>query len=196
MVYRLPNTWRGSVAKTEPLRVLLDSSAFIAVMKGEPSATRIDGLLGMIDRGEAELVESVLVLTEIYKRSTVANKKERQRQDARLAQILAKLESPDVTLVDVTVPSARRATDYRHEHKLKTADAAHLATAVLNKCDWFVTLDRDFPELEDVKVFCLQALDSSIPVPWDVPVQDPLFPMTDNVVAFPPAPTTTDSVTD
>ena len=40
----------------------MDSSALLAVIKDEPGADRLDGLLEMIGRGDAELVESVIVL--------------------------------------------------------------------------------------------------------------------------------------
>lgn len=169
------------MAKSDIKRVLLDTSVLISWIRGEPAAARIAGALNMIDRGEAQLVESVLVLAEVYKQSTAASKSERDQQDAKLATIRAKLESREVELLDVTAPVARRATEYRRQFSLKTPDAVLLATAVLNRCDWLLTLDQDFPtQVEQVRVFRAELLDASVPVPWDIPVQDSLFH--DNVI--------------
>lgn len=172
------------MAKSENKRVLLDSSALIAWINGEPAAGRVTGLIDMIDRGDAQLVESVLVLAEVYKRSTASDKDERQRQDVKLGSIRAKLESREVALLDVTAPVARKATEYRVNHKLKVADAIHLATAVLNRCDWLVTLDRDFPQLEGLRIFRMELLDPTTELPWDMPVQESLFAGSGNVISM------------
>ncbi|KYF76117.1 MULTISPECIES: type II toxin-antitoxin system VapC family toxin [Tessaracoccus] len=169
------------MAKTDVKRVLMDSSALLAWINGEPAAGRITGLLDMIDRGEAELVASVIVLAEVYKKSNAVSQRERELQDAKLAAIRAKLESRDVLLLDVTVPVARKATDYRGTHGMKLPDATHLATAVLNRCDWLVTLDRDFPQIDGLRVFRMKELLSSIELPWDTAVQQTFFAADDNV---------------
>ncbi len=171
-------------------RVLLDASALIAVIKDEPVASRVNGLLAMLDRVEAELVESVMIFGEVFKPSDAKEPGQRQQQDAKLAAIRSRLESREVVLLDVTAPVVRKATEYRLSHGLKLPDAIHLATAVLNRCDWLVTLDRDFPQLPGVlKVFRLKDLsDPSVRLPWDVAVQDSLFApevRPDNVVEFP-----------
>lgn len=170
------------MAKIETKRVLLDSSALIAWINGEPAAGRIAGLIDMIDRGDAQLVESVLVLAEVYKRSTASDKAERHRQNAKLSLIRARLESRDVALLDVTAPVARKATEYRVNHNLKVADATHLATAVLNRCDWLVTLDRDFPQLDGLRIFRMELLDPTAELPWDLSVQESLFAGADSVL--------------
>lgn len=171
-------------------RVLLDASALISVIKDEPVAARVDGLLAMLDRGEAELVESVLIFGEVFKPSDSKDPGQRQAQNATLAAIRSRLESREVMLLDVTAPVVRKATEYRLSHGLKLPDAVHLATAVLNRCDWLVTLDRDFPQMPGVlKVFRLEDLaDACIKLPWDVAVQDSLFDgesRPDNVIEFP-----------
>lgn len=173
------------MAKSDIRRVLMDSSALIALIKGEPPAARLAGLLAMIERGDAQLVESVIVLAEVYKRSTHPDQSERQRQDALLDDIRAKLESRDVILLDVTPPVARKATELRAKHGLKLPDAIHLATALLNRCDWLVTLDRDFPQLGALRVFRLELLDPVARLPWDVTIQDALFDQPNNVISMP-----------
>lgn len=176
------------MAKSEPKRVLMDSSALIAWIHGEAPAAQITGLMDMIERGDAHLVESVIVLAEVFRRSTHTDERERRRQNALLDNIRSKLESRDVMLLDVTPPVARKATELRVKYRLKLADATHLATALLNRCDWLVTLDRDFPQLDALRVFNLTRLDTAGPLPWDVPVQGNLFNLTSNVISMPARP--------
>lgn len=171
------------MAKSDVRRVLLDSSALIAVIKDEPGASRLDGLFHMIQQGEAELVESVLVLAEVFKRSTSNDEAQRSLEDAKLENIRALLQSRDVMLLDVTPPVARKATEYRSEYGMKLPDAVHLATGVLNRCDWIVTLDNDFPDIQGVKIYRLSHLkDDSFQLPWDRGMQGALFADTSNVI--------------
>ena len=174
------------MAKTGRPRVLLDSSALIALIKGEPGAERLDGLMEMVERGDAELVESVIVLGEVYQRSNAADEAERNGHDAKLESIRSLLESRDVLLLDVTPPIVKKATGYRQSKKPgKLPDAIHLATAVLNDCDWLVTFDGDFPDIDGLRTLRwadMHAADVSLP--WDIAVQGSLFPELSNVVSL------------
>jgi predicted nucleic acid-binding protein len=178
------------MARTDPPRVLIDACGLIAIIKDEPGAERLDGLLNMIDRHEVQLVESVQILAEVYRKSTAEDPATRDRQDTKLANIRALLESRDVELLDVTLPIIRKATEYRRLMPMKLPDAVYLATAQLNKCDWMVTFDGIFPEVDGMKIFRREHLvEKSFDIPWDLPGQDalPLEPATgdelpDNVV--------------
>lgn len=168
-------------------RVLMDTCALLAIIKSEPGTERLLGLLEMLDRDEAQLVESSLILCEVYKKSGAADAKTRQLEDTKLAGILARLKSRDVELLDVTAPIAERAAEYRALYRLRSADAIHLATAVLNKCVWFVTLDTDYPAIGPLHIYNRQQIcDPSVPLPWDVEVQDSLFSEMDNVFELKP----------
>ena len=171
------------MATSEIPRVLMDSCALLAIIKDEPGAERLDGLMAMIAQGKAQLVESVLVLGEVFKRSDAKDESERDRQDRMLEEVRDLLKSREVQLLDVTPPITDQATQFRRDHGLKLADAVHLATAVLNRCDWFVTFDRDFLKVGDLRIFRIDRLRAStVPLPWDLPGQDPLFDPQSNVV--------------
>lgn len=176
------------MAKSEIPRVLLDSSALIAVIKGEPNSEHIDGLLDMLARGEVQLYESVIVMGEVYKASDSKNPKERDRHEVKLEQIRSLLQSQEVVQLDVTSPIVRKATEYRIQRGMKLPDALHLATAVLNGCDWLVTFDRDFPEQVDgLKLVRLDHVNEARDLPWQRPVEESLFDHLedDNVIQFP-----------
>lgn len=178
------------MAKSDLKRVLIDSCALLAFIKGEPAAARLIPLMGLVDRGEVQLVASVLTLAEVYKQSTAPDEAERNRQNAKLKHIRLKLEARETLLLDVTIPIARKATEYRIAHRMKVPDAVHLATAVLNRCDWLVTLDDDFPlAVEGVQVVRTELLSEDAALPWaGQSLQLALFTDHDagNVVEFKP----------
>lgn len=176
------------MATSETPRVLLDSSALIAIIKDEPNAEHVDGLLDMLARGEVQLIESVIVLAEVFKPSDHKEQALREQHDAQLQHIRSLLQSREVALLDVTPPIARKATEYRLGYRMKLADAVHLATAVLNRCDWLVTYDMDFPQnLVGPKVVRLDHGAEPTTLPWRHHVEDHLFsmPAGDNVIRMP-----------
>lgn len=121
--------------------VLLDASALIGVIKGEPEFECLKSLLAAVDRGEVRLVESTAILAEVqpeHRRDAALH------ADAREA-VRALLESPATQLVDVSTAVARKAGDLRVDHNLTTWDAVHLATAVVAGVDVLVVRDRKFP---------------------------------------------------
>jgi predicted nucleic acid-binding protein len=176
------------VARTDPPRVLIDACALIAIIKDETGAERLDGLMDMITRGDAQLVESVNIMGEVYKKSDADDPATRRLQDEKLKNIRARLESRDVELLDVTLPIVRKATEFRQTYGLKLPDATHLATALLNKCDWLVTFDVQFPDLDGMRTFRMKHLiDTSVGLPWETEIQDALPIVPDNVVPLRPA---------
>lgn len=168
------------MARTDQPRVLIDACAFIAIIRGEDRGQRLLSLMDMIDKKDAQLVESVQILAEVYKKSSATRLDQRALEDQKLDSIRARLVSRDVELFDVTLPIAMRATEYRQAYGMKLADAVHLATAVLNRCDWFVTFDGGFPDIQGLRTFRLKHMqDRSVSLPWEAPVQGELFDLTD-----------------
>lgn len=160
------------MVRSDRPRALLDSSIMLSWIKGEPEARRIQGLLEAIDRGQVALVASTVMLAEVFKRPT-----DQETWGPKMDQVLTKLRSPEVAMFDVTPAIARKAAEYRTAYggTKKTPDALLLATAVLNRCDWLITLDRDFPKDTGVQVFNLHEMHMDSPLPWAQPVQEDLF---------------------
>ncbi len=100
-----------------------------------------------LDDPENEAHGSMLLLPELLSKPMARNL---EREVETLKSILARLE-----LVSVSEPLARLATRLGATHKLRAADAVHLATAAMVGADAFVTNNlKDFrpDEIEEVTV--------------------------------------------
>lgn len=122
--------------------VLLDASALIGVIKGEPEFESLKSLMAAIERGDITLVESTAILAEVQPEHLTDVKPDARRIIREL------LESPTTQLIDVSTVVARKAGDLRVQHGLKTWDAVHLATAIIGNVDVLVVRDHKFPEGE------------------------------------------------
>lgn len=129
---------------------LLDASALIGVIKGEPEFECLKSLLAAVDREEVTLVESTAILAEVVPEHGRDSELHAQARDV----VRALLESPTTQLVDVSTAVARKAGDLRVKHGLHTWDAVHLATAILAGVDVLIVRDHKFPggEYESVYV--------------------------------------------
>lgn len=136
-------------------RVLLDASALIGYLKGEPDFAVLKSLMAAVDRGDVTLVESTAILTEVIPRH--AN--DTSGHATARSSVRALLEDPATELVDVSTPIARKAAELRVRHGLKTWDAVHLATAILAKADVLVVRDGKFPEGEYQGVWVTRPFD-------------------------------------
>lgn len=121
---------------------LLDASALIGVIQGEPAFTSLRPLLTAVDRGDVTLVESTAILAEVIPAHQSDSSEHRRTREA-LRQLL---ESPHTRLIDVSAPVARKAGDLRVQNGLKTWDAVHLATAIIGNVDVLFVRDSKFPE--------------------------------------------------
>ena len=83
------------------------------------------------------------------------------KADRELAHLLEAYEAffnkRDVRLLDVTPPVIERATDLRVKYNLKTPDALHVATAILNNADVALTGDKDWAKCPDLAVEVVSA---------------------------------------
>lgn len=119
---------------------LLDASALIGVIKGDPEFKCLRSLLAAVDREDVTLVESTAILAEV-----VPEHPTDVSRDAR-EKVRALLESEATQLVDVSTSVARKAGGLRVKHGLKTWDAVHLATAILAGVDVVIVRDHKFPK--------------------------------------------------
>lgn len=127
------------MAKNEPKRYLLDTSAFLGIIVGDSDCRSLTGLLEDLENGEAVLVASTVLLTEAMPEHAGDLEPQKRRQ------MLDMLKSGDVELIDVSTPIAELAGRLRVELDMKSIDAIHLATAIQGRVDTLIVRDRAFP---------------------------------------------------
>ena len=134
---------------------LLDASALIVVIEGEPEFECLKSLLAAVDREEVTLVESTAILAEVVPEHGRDTELHTQARDV----VRALLEPPTTQLVGVSTAVARKAGDLRVKHGLHTWDAVHLATAILAGVDVLIVRDHKFPAGEYESVYVTGAID-------------------------------------
>lgn len=122
-------------------RALLDASALIGFIRGEPDFACLRSLLAAVERGEITLVESTAMLAEVQP----AHDGDADLHALAREGVRTLLGAPTTELVDVSAVIARKAGDLRVKHRMSTWDAVHLATAVVARVDVLIVRDHKFP---------------------------------------------------
>ena len=122
-------------------RALLDASALLGVVTGDPDFACLGPLLEAVDAGQIRLVESTAILVEVRPK----HGRDDERNARVRADLLALLQSRKTDLIDVNTVVARKAGELAADLSLETWDAVHLATAILGKVDVFVVRDGKLP---------------------------------------------------
>ena len=133
-------------------RIALDTVPFVYFLERHPTFFgAAKDLFERIEKGKIEAVASTLVLTELLVPAF------REEDSSRAREVLRLLTHfPHLKLVEVTASIASEASRIRAETSLRTPDALHLATALMQKVDWFVTNDKAFIRLHNLPLkICL-----------------------------------------
>lgn len=127
-------------------RIALDTVSFVYFLERHPTYYRsAKDLFERIEKGKIEAVASTLILTELLVPAFRAEDSSRAQEVLRLLT-----HFPHLTLIEVTASIASEASRIRAESSLRTPDALHLATALMQKVDWFVTNDQAFTRLPNL----------------------------------------------
>lgn len=134
--------------------VAIDTAPLIYFI--EQRAPYIDALRPFFqaaDRGDFRVIASSLVLLEVLVHPI-------RRGDEALAHkyndIL--LSAKNIETLPVLPLTAQAAAELRADSNLKTPDAIHLATALTNGATAFLTNDRDFGEVPDLRIMAVSEL--------------------------------------
>jgi len=135
-------------------RVYLDASAIIYYFVDAESpfhAAAVESVGRFRSDPESRLVTSCLSRLECrVKPVRDSNKK-------LLAKYDAFFKRRRLVIADITAAVIERATDLRSLHRFKTPDAIHLATAIEEHADLFLTGDDNLKRCSEVKVEILRA---------------------------------------
>jgi len=131
--------------------VYLDANCFIySVERIDPYRAILDSLWRAVSFGQITIVTSELTLLEVL----VKPLKEGNATVAASYRAVLR-HSPDVRMAPITQVVLEEAANLRATQGLKTPDALHAATALLNGCTLFVTNDSAFRRVSDLTVAIL-----------------------------------------
>jgi len=134
--------------------VYLDTNSFIySVERIDPYRAVLDTLWQSVSAGQVKVVTSELTLLEVLVMPLKAG-------NTLLASIYrAVLQTvPDVQMLPITQPVLEEAAKLRASTSLKTPDAIHAATAILNGYRSFVTNDSAFRRVTGLTVTVLHEI--------------------------------------
>jgi len=145
---RQPPGWRQ--ART----LALDTSVFIYHLEANPTyAAPLFPVFRDIERGRCRAVASTLAFLEVLVQPS------RGGDGARRAALAALLASfPGIMWIAVDLAVADRAASLGARYRLRTPDAIHLATAVHEGADVFLTNDHDLLLVSEVPVLLVDEL--------------------------------------
>ena len=144
----------GWVSRLHGRAVGLDTAPLIFYIEENPDyIDLVDAFFDDLIEGKFEVVTSTITLLEVLVHPI------RNADEALAGQyndIL--LSSPHMTTLPVSFATAETAVELRAQHNLKTPDAIQLATALNAGAEFFLTNDRDFPEIAELEVLKLREL--------------------------------------
>jgi predicted nucleic acid-binding protein len=144
----------GALALPASGTVYLDANGFIySIERIDPYRALLDILWQTVSTGQITVVTSELSLLEVLVRPLKVG-------DATTATLFRTVlrHTPDVQMVPITQTVLEEAANLRATLGLRTPDAIHLATALLNGCALLVTNDRAFRRVPDLAVTVLSEL--------------------------------------
>lgn len=134
--------------------VFIDTAPFIYFIEG---SSRFSSVLGSLflqnQNSEFQFVTSVITLAEELVHPLRAGNPELANQ---YKQILT--NSPGLSVLDVTQSIAVKAAELRATYNLRTPDSLLLATALLRKCDFFLTHDLKLKVVQEISIVTLDDL--------------------------------------
>lgn len=132
-------------------RIGLDTSIFIYHLEASPRYVPVTEILfEILPAGKISAVTSVLTVMELTVRPLQLARSEVADEYEVLVATF-----PNLLLVNVDRAVARRAAELRARHRLRTADAVQVATALLNEATAFLTNDKDLRRIDELEVLLL-----------------------------------------
>ncbi len=135
-------------------RIGLDTPLLIYFVEAHP---RYDALVvpifERIERGMLVGCTSVITLTEVLVHPLRQGRGDLAQQYRRLL-----LNSANFEVVAISPAIAEYAAELRARHNFRTPDAIQIATAIMSRCDVFLTNDATLQRIDEMKVLTLDSL--------------------------------------
>lgn len=134
--------------------VAVDSMCFIYYFEASPKYGRlVQKIFSLVAGGRISAYTSVISVAETISVSLLPVKPE-----VRVYYKERFLEMKNLKLIDVDLDIAEQAAAIRSNYKLKLGDAIQVATAFNNNVDLFITNDKQFRQVREIKVMILDDL--------------------------------------
>ena len=142
----------------EPLREVrrlgFDTAPVIYFVEAHPEYdSQITPIFERIEQGELEGVTSVITLLEVLVQPIRLN---RIDLVSRYRQLL--LDSERFSTLPITVEISEVAAELRARYNLRTPDALQVATALVRRCEAFLTNDARLKRVAEIRVLTLDDL--------------------------------------
>lgn len=134
--------------------VAIDSMCFIYHFEANPKyGPLVQRIFSLVAAGKMSAFTSVVSVAETLSVSLLPSKPE-----ARVYYKERFLEMKNLKLIDVDLDIAEQAAAIRSNYKLKLGDAIQLATAFNNNAQLFITNDKQFKQIKEIKIMILSDL--------------------------------------
>ncbi len=144
----------GGLALPTSGTVYLDANCFIySIERIDPFRAILDTIWQAVSIGQITVVTSELTLLEVLVKPLQVG----DETTAAMFRIILR-HSPDVQMLPITQAVLEEADNLRATMNLKTPDALHAATALLNHCKLFVTNDGAFRRASNLNVTILSEI--------------------------------------
>jgi len=130
------------------MRIYLDACVIIYVIEGQPAVR--DQIASRIR--ELGHDHALTILTSRLSRLECRVRPLREAQQGLLELYEAFFAANDLRLLEITASVIERATDLRARHGFRTPDAIHLASAIDDGADLFLTGDLDLRRCGDLAI--------------------------------------------
>jgi Predicted nucleic acid-binding protein, contains PIN domain len=132
----------------------LDTPLFIYFVERNPTYVAVcREVIRLIDTGTVTGCSSVVTLTEML---TLPKRLGRTSLEQEYRELLT--QSPFFRLVPVGIEVAERAAELRARYNLRTPDALQVATALVRRCEAFLTNDARLKRVTEIRVLTLDDL--------------------------------------
>jgi predicted nucleic acid-binding protein len=144
----------GPLASLGGKLIAVDTAPFIYFIERHPGyIDRVRPFFQAVDRGEITVITSSITLTEVL--VVPLRLGDRQLVD-KYTRIL--LHADHIATVEVSNEIAAEAAQIRSTYRFKTPDAIHLATAIVEGADGFLTNDATLAKVAALNIILVDQL--------------------------------------
>ncbi|MEO8608692.1 MAG: type II toxin-antitoxin system VapC family toxin [Chloroflexota bacterium] len=138
-------------------RLYIETAPFIYYVEYHPIyGDKMDDIFDIVNRDAIEVVTSVITLTETLTKPLKTGDKIVVQAYRTLLQ-----QTRYITPVSINMAIAESAADLRSRYNLRTPDALHIATALNNHADAFLTNDLTLQRVKELPILVLDELDAT-----------------------------------